>query len=88
MTPSLLVLNEWKTKETKVAKPFDLEEEDTRDSDSETEKETDSPEKIFEIIFTTIVIPESVNTTLIHYHFYQYFISEPAQELITPPPRG
>jgi hypothetical protein len=89
MAPSVLVINDLKAKESKVAKLFDMEEEDdTRDNDSETEKETDSPEKIFNLFFTAIIIPELIDTRLIHCHFYQQFLSEPARELVTPPPRG
>ena len=87
--PSVAVFVHLKVKESKVAKLFDMEEEDdTRDNDSETEKETNSSKKLFENFFAAITIRELSNTSLIHYPFYQYSLSEPVSELITPPPRG
>ena len=88
IAPSLAVLTDVKVKETKIAKLFDMEEEDTRDSDSETEKETHTSEKIFNNYFSFIVIPEFVNTLLVHYYFYLRFLAESFQELVTPPPQG
>lgn len=88
--PSVVVLSKFKVKETKVAKLFDMEEEeDGRDTDTEkeTEKESDAAEKFFKSIFVAVVFHESIPATLSHYHFYQRSLSEPAREITTPPPR-
>lgn len=86
--PSVAVLSNLKVKETKVAKLFDMEEEeDGRDTDEETEKESDPTEKFFKSIFVAVVFHESLPITLNHFHFYQYSLSDPAQEITTPPPR-
>ena len=87
--PSVAVLSNLKVKEAKVAKLFDMEEEeDARDNDSETQKESDPAEKFFKYFFAAVVIFECDSSPLIHYHSYQYYLTEPIKELITPPPRG
>lgn len=88
--PSVVVLSDLKVKETKVAKLFDMEEEeDARDTDTETEteKENNLTQKFFKSIFISVVMDESFHITLNHYHFYQRSLSEPVREITTPPPR-
>ena len=80
--PSAAVLSNLTIKDTKVAKLFDMEEEDDT-CDDELEKE-----KKFDVFFDPLVIPELVVASVIHHHFYLIYLPEPTQELLTPPPRG
>ncbi|MDF2454327.1 MAG: hypothetical protein K0R51_320 [Cytophagaceae bacterium] len=89
--PSVAVLSNLKVKEAKVAKLFDMEEEDARDSDSEnekTEKEQNPSEKFFKSILASVILPELGAATLIHYTRFQCPVSDTIKELITPPPRA
>ena len=89
--PTVAVLSDLKVKETKVAKVFDMEEEDARDSDSETEKtekEQNPSEKFFRSILASVTLPVLGAATLIHYTPFQCLISDTIKELITPPPRA
>lgn len=89
--PSVAVLCNLKVKETKVAKLFDMEEEDARDSDSEnekTEKEQNPSEKFFKSILASFTLPVLGAATLIHYTAFQCPISDTIKELVTPPPRA
>jgi len=88
--PSVVALSKLKVKETKVAKVFDMEEEDTRDSDTETEKtekEQNTSEKFFRSFLASVTLPVLGAATLIHYTRFQCSISETIKELVTPPPR-
>lgn len=80
--PSVAVLSNLIIKETKVAKLFDIQEEDdTCDDESEKEKK-------FDIYFAPFVVPELIVALIIYHHFYLIDLPESAQELLTPPPRS
>ncbi|MBC7488322.1 MAG: hypothetical protein H7282_16405 [Cytophagaceae bacterium] len=88
--PSVAVLSNLKVKDTKVAKIFDMEEEDARDSDSETETENKNnpEEKFFKHIMDSIDLPVMETVTLIHFTPFQFQLPDTTREQLTPPPRG
>ncbi|MDB5255434.1 MAG: hypothetical protein JWM14_129 [Chitinophagaceae bacterium] len=88
IAPSLAVLTDLKVKETKVAKLFDMEEEDTRDSDSETETEKNPEEKFFKSILASLDIILMETMPLVHYTPFHFQLQDISREQLTPPPRA
>lgn len=82
--PSVVALSDFKIKETKVAKVFEMEEEDHRDKDSESKGK--STEKFFEGTLNSLSF-YSLKVIQLHYCSFQLDLLDWIREKVTPPPQ-